>query len=193
LGRPREFDEEKVLWAAAQTFWDRGYHATSIDDLCRATGLLRGSLYAAYGDKRRMLLAALALYGESRIARLAQSLEAKKPTRATLRNALLYYVRASSYLNHTRACFITNTTLELLPQDRKVGQLIGQIMHRMANLWAAAAVRAQAAGCCRLKMDERAVGNFLLCVVQGLRVMRKIYSEKELTPIIEMTLRAIEA
>jgi TetR/AcrR family transcriptional repressor of nem operon len=191
-GRPREFDEEAVLAAAAKAFWDRGYHATSIEDLCRATGLLRGSLYGAYGDKRGILIAALTRYSELRIARLGKSLESERPSREVLRTALLYYVRTASDLNDVRACFITNTALEMLPQDPEVTQLIECILRRMAALWTAAATRAQAAGIFNSKLDQKTMGNFLMCTIQGLRILGKVFNEKELTKVIDLTLRALE-
>ncbi len=55
-GRPREFDIDEVANSAAQVFWEQGYHATSIENLCNATGLLRGSLYGAFGDKHGLLV-----------------------------------------------------------------------------------------------------------------------------------------
>jgi TetR/AcrR family transcriptional repressor of nem operon len=191
-GRPREFDQEAVLSAAAKAFWEHGYHATSIDVLCEATGLLRGSLYGAYGDKRGILLAALARYSEERIARLAGSLDADQPGRQVLRDALLYYVETAADLNRARACFITNTALELAPLDREVAELIERIFRRMAELWAGAAARARAGGFLAEGLDERTAGNFLLCVVQGLRVMGKICDRRELTEIVDMTLRGLE-
>lgn len=59
MGRPRGFDEAIVVDAAARLFLDRGYEATSIEDLVLACGLHRGSLYKAFGSKRGMFLAAL--------------------------------------------------------------------------------------------------------------------------------------
>ncbi|MES2056160.1 MAG: helix-turn-helix domain-containing protein [Pseudomonadota bacterium] len=59
-GRPRGFDLDVVLKAASERFRSRGYAATSLDDLVDATGLARPSLYAAFGDKRALYLAALA-------------------------------------------------------------------------------------------------------------------------------------
>ena len=48
-----------MVAAAAGSFLERGYEATSIDDLVAATGLHRGSLYKAFGSKRGIFLAAL--------------------------------------------------------------------------------------------------------------------------------------
>ena len=59
MPRPREFDEADVLAAARDEFWWRGYNATSIDDLTAATGLGKGSLYGAFGDKHGLFMLAL--------------------------------------------------------------------------------------------------------------------------------------
>ncbi|MEI9998094.1 MAG: TetR/AcrR family transcriptional regulator [Verrucomicrobiota bacterium] len=191
-GRPREFDEDKVLAAAANAFWQRGYHATSIDDLCEATGLLRGSLYGAYGDKRGLFLAALDRYSKARIARLTEGLKAGPPGRDVLRRNLTYYFQACTDLDLARACFITNTAMELTPQDREVAGIIDRTFRTMSTLWAQAAVRARAAGAFKTTLDEKAVGDYLYCVVQGLRVLGKIYKPAELETVVDLALRALE-
>jgi TetR/AcrR family transcriptional repressor of nem operon len=191
-GRPREFDEEAVLSAAADAFWEHGYYATSIDNLCEATGLLRGSLYGAYRDKKGIFLAALVRYSQRRIARLAESLQSKENSREVLRDALIYYIRTASDLDRARACFITNTALELTPQERDVAELIEDTFRRMATLWARAFARASSDGFFHSQADGETVGNYLLCVVQGLRVLGKIYSQQELIAIVDLTLRSLE-
>ena len=50
-GRPRTFDEGEVLTKVMTVFWEKGYDATSLDDLSEATGLTRPSLYGAFGNK----------------------------------------------------------------------------------------------------------------------------------------------
>jgi TetR/AcrR family transcriptional regulator, copper-responsive repressor len=61
-GRPREYDADKALASAEDTFWKRGYAGTSLDDLAAATGMNRPSLYAAFGDKRSLYLKTLERY-----------------------------------------------------------------------------------------------------------------------------------
>lgn len=51
MGRPRKFDEREVVVAARRQFNETGFHGTSVDELSRATGLSKGSLYGAFGDK----------------------------------------------------------------------------------------------------------------------------------------------
>jgi TetR/AcrR family transcriptional regulator, transcriptional repressor for nem operon len=61
-GRPRSFDVEAAVERAMDVFWSRGYHATALPDLLRATKLSRGSLYAAFGNKHSLFLRALDRY-----------------------------------------------------------------------------------------------------------------------------------
>jgi TetR/AcrR family transcriptional regulator, transcriptional repressor for nem operon len=192
-GRPREFDPAVAIDAAAKLFWDQGYHATSIEDLCQATGLLRGSLYSAFGDKKGMLLAAIDQYGEKNLARLAESLSSPEPSRERLRTALLYYTRTPTVLAGRRGCLVTNTALEMLPDDPEIEDRVERIFRRMTALLSAAVVRGQAAGIFNPNLDERTIGNYLLCVIQGLRVLGKVrtYGEKELAASVDLVIAAL--
>jgi TetR/AcrR family transcriptional regulator, copper-responsive repressor len=58
-GRPRAFDPQVALKQASDAFKSGGYASTSLDDIVRATGLNRPSLYAAFGDKKSLYLAAI--------------------------------------------------------------------------------------------------------------------------------------
>ncbi|MEL6106531.1 MAG: TetR/AcrR family transcriptional regulator [Planctomycetota bacterium] len=62
VGRPRAFDEREVLQLAMQSFWRRGYEATTLDHLLEDTQLSKSSLYNAFGDKKQLFTKALELY-----------------------------------------------------------------------------------------------------------------------------------
>ena len=62
MARPRNFDPDLVLDHAVTTFWQNGYDATGVEALCHVTKLGPGSLYAAFGGKRDLFLAALDRY-----------------------------------------------------------------------------------------------------------------------------------
>ena len=61
-GRPRAFDPVDVDDAIMATFWRKGYGATTLDDLCDATGLKRPSLYKVIGSKEEAYLSAVDRY-----------------------------------------------------------------------------------------------------------------------------------
>lgn len=69
-GRPRSFDRDVALDLALHTFWERGYQATSVAQLTETMGIAPPSLYAAFGDKRRLFDEAARRY----VARLEAAL-----------------------------------------------------------------------------------------------------------------------
>ena len=58
----KSYKETDVLERAMLAFWARGYEATSINDLVEATGINRGSIYAAFDDKHGLFTQALQHY-----------------------------------------------------------------------------------------------------------------------------------
>ncbi|WP_440555895.1 TetR/AcrR family transcriptional regulator [Streptomyces sp. SCPE 10] len=58
----KQFDMDAALDAAMIQFWRDGYADTSLDDLSRATGLNRSSIYSSLGDKDTLFLRCLDLY-----------------------------------------------------------------------------------------------------------------------------------
>jgi AcrR family transcriptional regulator len=110
-GRPRAYDRETALARAMEVFWDMGYAAASLDDLGRAMGMNRPSIYAAFGDKPALYRQALDQYRANARVAFAGAL-AKRPLRLALKS---FYERAIDlYLSGhaaARGCFMIGTAL----------------------------------------------------------------------------------
>ena len=64
----------KLIAAARRAFAEKGYSATSMDDLTAAAGLTRGALYHNFGDKRGLLAAVVEqMDGEMAAAAMAEA------------------------------------------------------------------------------------------------------------------------
>jgi AcrR family transcriptional regulator len=61
-GRPPAFDRDVALDAAMRLFWQHGFEATSLAQLTDAMGINAPSLYAAFGDKKRLFVEAARRY-----------------------------------------------------------------------------------------------------------------------------------
>ncbi|WP_374658471.1 TetR/AcrR family transcriptional regulator [Phenylobacterium sp.] len=111
-GRPRSFDPEAALGRVRDTFWKNGYSATSLDDLCAATGLNRPSLYGAFGDKRALYLAALEQSRREMVASLTGALALDLPLRKVLE---IVYARSSEVYRAgaqgQQGCFLIGTAV----------------------------------------------------------------------------------
>ena len=78
----RQFDEDALLEVALKTFWQNGFAATSMIDVAEATGVQRGSLYNAYGDKERLFLLAFERYSSRFLDFVRQALSNPDPAAA---------------------------------------------------------------------------------------------------------------
>lgn len=108
MARPRQFDPVAVEEALLDVFWSRGYARTSIEDLSAATGLLRGSLYAAYGSKEDMFRAATARY----VTDLTAAVATPKRGIDGARHVLDTVVRLTTRDPARRGCLILNAIPE---------------------------------------------------------------------------------
>ena len=113
IGRPRQFVPAEALGDALNVFWEKGYQATSLDDLTAAMHLSRSSFYACFGSKHAVMMAAVELYADELFARLeamASSMPALEAIDAVL--AAIAEVDAGRH-----GCFFVNCVTELAPHD----------------------------------------------------------------------------
>ncbi len=117
VGRPREFDEEAALEAAMDAFWAKGFEATSMADLCSCTGLHKGSLYQAFGDKHALFMDALRHYADTEFRHTTSVI---KESNSPLENLRAVVNRVVEDAAGEKGCMMINTMVELAPHDPAV-------------------------------------------------------------------------
>ena len=172
-GRPRSFDIEAAVERAMDVFWSRGYHATALPDLLRATKLSRGSLYAAFGDTHSLFLRALDRYLADALTRMDIELDPRKEPVAGLRAYLAGYVERASGANGRRGCLLVATAMELAGHDAEVGRRVAGFFKTMEARVADVLSRAEAAGRLADGVEPASAARILVCFVWGLRVVAK--------------------
>ena len=154
-------------------FWSRGYHATALPDLLRATKLSRGSLYAAFGDKHSLFLRALDRYVADALTRMDGELDPGKDAVNGLRAYLAGYVDRTSAANGRRGCLLVATAMEMAGRDADVDRRIAGFFKAMEARLADALSRAKAAGQLADAVEPSSAARILVCFVEGLRVVGK--------------------
>ncbi|XUM21944.1 TetR/AcrR family transcriptional regulator [Bradyrhizobium oligotrophicum S58] len=172
-GRPRSFDVDAAVERAMGVFWSRGYHATALPDLLRATRLSRGSLYAAFGDKHSLFLLALDRYIAEALTRMESELDHDRDPVEGLRVYLSGYVERTRGANGRRGCLLVATAMELAGQDADAGRRIAGFFKAMEVKVADALFRAKAAGRLADGVEPSSAARILVCFVEGLRVVAK--------------------
>jgi TetR/AcrR family transcriptional regulator, transcriptional repressor for nem operon len=169
MARPRQFDEERVLHAVRDQFWDAGYAATSLEDLLRVTGLGKGSLYGAFGDKRRLFLRALRSYTDASHGYLREMLDSTPRALDALRTFVMAPVSDAG--GARRGCLMANSTCELATADPDVLTEARRTYEATTALVAECVVRAQDEGDVPADADPIETARALLATQQGLVFM----------------------
>ena len=122
-GRPRSFDTDEVLGRARDAFWRHGFAGTSMDQLSAATGLHKPSLYGAFGDKKKLFLAALDNYLAEVRADFAEALaipDLFESLESMIERAIDKFTQAESGFG----CFMINTALPEAAADPDISAVV---------------------------------------------------------------------
>ncbi|SLN28285.1 TetR/AcrR family transcriptional regulator [Oceanibacterium hippocampi] len=179
MARPRKYDDADVLDRAVEVFWLKGFAATSIQDLVEATGLNRGSLYNAYGDKAGLFAAAIERYGSLSPLRAMVKHQNDAPPRQSIERLFRDLVAIAGADRAHRGCLLTNTATELCALDRDMQQRIAENFGDAEDALCRLVERGQAAGVIAAGRPPRALARGLLATMQGLWVMSKVDPEPE--------------
>ncbi|MET7845458.1 TetR/AcrR family transcriptional regulator [Streptomyces sp. NPDC005356] len=184
----KQFDVDVALDAAMVQFWRAGYADTSLDDLSRATGLNRSSIYSSFGDKDSLYSRCLDRYATRYGDRYDQAL-------AGASEEPLGAVRA----------FFEVTLKRIADPDVPDGCLVAQTAMATPVLSPSIATRAiEALGLQRARLRTALIGakladsdadNFavhIAAVNQSLAVMSRAgASQKQLHTIIDISMSAL--
>lgn len=129
-GRPRGFDTDEVLGQVRNTFWRYGYAGTSMDQLSAATGLHKPSLYGAFGDKKRLYLAALDNYLAEVRAQFAEAFAVPDlfdSLYAMSEWSIDKFVRS----DEGSGCFMMSTAMPEAAEDPEISRVVREAMESL--------------------------------------------------------------
>jgi TetR/AcrR family transcriptional repressor of nem operon len=193
MPRAKAFDHDQALDRAMRLFWRKGYDATSIDDLVRAMGINRASMYGAFGDKRRLFLAAMDRYvakvSASRLADLRRPGSAK----AAIRRYFQRRVEFSAGDGRRLGCLLTNAAIEMAPRDPTIEARLQRAFGAVDAAFGRVIRRGQMRGEIDQRKSARAIARFLVGATQGIRVLARARPDcRSLHDIVNIALTALD-
>lgn len=173
MARPRKFDETTVMHAVRAQFWTAGYAATSVDDLGAVTGLGKGSIYGAFGDKHALFVRALGEYcddviGGAQVELLEGEGDAYERLTAFVRNLARTIVDDSD----RRGCMMARSAAELGSVDEAVAARVGRAFTDLHSALTGCIAEAQRGGSLDPAADPASLASLVLAVVRGMEALR---------------------
>lgn len=181
MARTKSFDPEQALESALQLFWTNGYEQTSMQDLVEAMGINRGSLYDTFGDKRQLYSKTIERYLDCYTLKDIRAVMAENEysPREQLRLLFDRLVEEGAGINRKRGCLLTNTITELAHRDPEITQQAKEGIRHAEEILTKLVRQGQALGQFNTAEDARALARFLVNSIQGIRVLSRIYGERE--------------
>jgi TetR/AcrR family transcriptional repressor of nem operon len=174
MARPPGFDKQAVLEAVQRQFRKTGYAGTSLDDITAATGLGRGSLYAAFGDKHSLFLEALGDYCDrSEQAMLASLAGPDDEALERLRNYLDSAVRFIFEDDDKLGCMAGRFAVEVCSEDRDAAARIRQDHEVVKNALVECVESAQRNGDLDPAANSGDIACLLVTIARGIDVVSK--------------------
>nr|WP_168516436.1 TetR/AcrR family transcriptional regulator [Streptomyces sp. S1D4-11]QIZ01155.1 TetR/AcrR family transcriptional regulator [Streptomyces sp. S1D4-11] len=174
MGRTRTFNEDDVLRAARDHFWDAGYEGTSTYDLMHVMGLGKGSIYKAFGNKHDLYMRVFSGYCEDLVSQTEQALAAS--TASPIRRLEEYLISLAHLFGSEsprRGCFLTNATADLAAKDEAVAVQARRTFDGIAAVLASTVRDAQAAEEIDPEADATELGYLLVSVIRGIDCMAR--------------------
>jgi len=152
---------KRLLHAAAEVFAERGYDGTRVVDIAAAAGVSNGALYAHFGSKAELLVAALRAHGRQVLADLL----AADPSRPVT-ELLLEAGRGLSRRSDSQGYLVVEALIAAR-RDRDVAALMCDYTGERAD-WVAGLVQAgQASRELDPALSPGAVAHFCLLLAMG--------------------------
>jgi len=124
MARCVEFNEVEKIEKAMNVFWEKGYNATSMQDLVDAMQINRSSLYNTIGDKHQLFMKCIDNYFDNAMCELKQKV-AKEPS---AKKALLKVItdKADWIVSCDKGCLGMKTIFEIAPDDSIVRNVMSK-------------------------------------------------------------------
>ena len=151
-----------------RVFWEKGYEATSMQDLVEASGLLKGSLYGAFGDKQALYMIALAHYDQTRMQAGIDMLGGEGNAREKITRLFDAVIDSAKAGVFAGGCLLCNASVEMAPVDSTVEHSVKNTIRRLK-----AAVTSAIESAVSQPDDAEALSGFIICTYFGARVLAK--------------------
>ncbi len=190
-GRPSIYDNKEVLNKAQKVFWEKGFTATSLEDILEATGLGSGSFYHAFkGGKKELFRKAIQQRREA-FQQFREELEHSKVPVELIKDFFRSMAKDDRQ-THLQGCIIVNTVVEMACLDSELEEEAITILKEVEQFFTTTIKKAQKNGTLKNQTNPEVLGRYLITLWNGMNVTRRMYpDQKILSKQIEMQLEII--
>lgn len=192
MNRPRQYDREEILATTTNLFWEKGYEATSMNEIVAHTKVNKFSIYNEFGGKEELFQACIDYYMLNPSSFVREILSKKPLGLSNIEKFFDHKIRnASSQAD--KGCLIFNSVMESGVLNEKTNAQVNAIIIEMKRLFYRCLKAAQERKEIGSNKECKELANYLACFTFGLvNIGMKGANEKELRKMVGLTLSAVK-
>ena len=192
MNRPRLYDREELLASVTDLFWERGFEATSINDIVTCTKVNKFSIYNEFVDKEGLYQACIDYYMRKPSSFVKRILSKKPLGLSNIEKFFDYKVRNVAS-QADKGCLIFNSVMEKQVLNERTNTQVNAIISEMKTLLYDCLKASQKRKEINNNKQCKELANYLTCFTFGLvNIGIKEASETELRNMIDITLSAVK-
>ena len=189
----KSFDIDQAIDNATEVFWAKGYEATSLADLLKATGINKGSFYNAFGSKKKLFTESLLKYDREQRKAIFAELAAMDDPIAAITALFDRLVEQSLSDKDRKGCLLVNTALDLPHHDKDTERTVKKGLAEVVAFFKQQIELGHNAGTIPASVDSTVTANALLALLVGLRVLaRGVFDRDSLLAIKKQAIDLIK-
>jgi len=172
------FDKVFVLKQATEIFHNKGYNASSMQDLVDATGLNRSSIYNSFGSKLNLFLECLNTYQNKYQNKISEKLlQATNPLEA-IELIFVLYLNEIIINKDTRGCLLINCKSEMANHDKTITNFLNTNQEQILILLEDLVNKGQVQGLINKDKNYKEYALYLYSSIQGFRMTGILITDK---------------
>lgn len=187
-GRPTIFKEQELLEKAQHVFWEKGYTATSLEDLLKAMQIGSGSFYNTFKGGKKELFSRAIQQRRKAFAEFKAIVDASETPLEVIKD----FYRSLAHANkqtHLQGCLIVNTVTEMTFVDQALEEEAVKVLKEVEQMYTAVIAQAQKDGSMKNQTSAEILGRYLITFWSGFNVTRRMYPDNAILKAqIEMQL-----
>ena len=178
---PKPSLREELLSAGLDTLHQKGFNATSVQDIAEAAGAPKGSFYNHFESKEALAAEVVLKYEEQRKARRSILRDARLAPLRRLRKYFEGVNKAVAEDEFTTGCLLGNFAAELSNQSPLIRERVGKAFAAWCDEIALVIGEAQKAGAISKELSSQSLAAFVIHAWEGAMLQAKV--DKDRAPL----------
>ncbi len=192
IGRPKQFDADKVVSNAMNQFWIGGYFSTSLQDLLACTDLSKSSLYQSFGNKEQLFIRCLEQY-EQYTDEMLKALLHETDSGIDFIRLLLDSVIDEANMPEPKGCLLLNTVNEQLGNESDITEAVNRGLATVKKNINLALEQAKVEGELSSDVSSDQMSDYIMTTISGLRTFVKAGADRSsLEKVVDLVMTTLK-